>query len=262
MRSLRLFALIAALVGLGTVAPLPAAGALNFTDASTMYVSFGSDAELDLTTVGTFAAIFRTTDVTKDNQFVMGKRVTTGVGMILAVSPGGVGDGAVLANVSRSPGTHLEVSATSVIAEDVWYFGAFTWDTSGADADQKLYLGPLTGPIVEPTYNTQTIGAGTLTDYTAAPLLAGIRDTLATFSRFVGDIAWVGVWNRQLTLEEARAARHGLPPRNGLVLNAQLWHGASASQIDYSAFGNHGTITGALTNAPHPPIAIPFIGGR
>ena len=63
------------------------------------------------------------------------------------------------------------------------------------------------------------------------------------------------------SLREVKAARHGYYlPRDGLVLDVHLLYGAGGTQLDRSPHGNHGTVNGSPTNAPHPPIVLRWGG--
>ena len=134
-----------------------------------------------------------------------------------------------------------------------WAFMAVVCDTGGADGDQKLYIGSLTGSATEPSsYDNQRVGSGTVGDNSGSNLVMGNRTNDNV--ELAGDIAWGGLWNRVLTLGEIRAQQFRPHKTPGNVLFTRYGMNGAGLQIDESGFGNHGTVTGA-TLAQGPPLA-------
>jgi hypothetical protein len=158
----------------------------------------------------------------------------------------------------------LGVSATPAntphFALNTWCDFAVTWDFAGADTDQHLYGGNLSNPFTEATtYASQVAGSGTATESTAAnPQIGGMFDT--GLRAFPGRIAWLLIFNRQLSLGELRALQHR-PYKTADCVG--FWHlYGTGTQQDLSGHLNNGTVTGATASA-HPPMGIPFgrVGG-
>jgi hypothetical protein len=153
----------------------------------------------------------------------------------------------------------LGVSATPAntphFALNTWCDFAVTWTFSGADADQHLYGGNLSNPFTEvTTYASQVAGSGSGTeDNSVAPQIGGMFDT--GLRGFPGRIAWVLIFNRQLSLGELRQLQHRPRVVSGCVGFWHLW--GTGTQPDLSGHLNNGTVTGA-TASGHPPMGVPF----
>lgn len=139
-----------------------------------------------------------------------------------------------------------------ILQEDKWLFTAGVLDTSGVDADQKLYIGDLSTPAREPpSYSTQKVGSGTPNDNASAPCRIG---NISTGSWGNCIIAWAGISDQRLTVDQIRALQWTLmPPAGSLVHIAPGLHG-TGTQPDYSGNGNDGTIGGSPTLTDHVPV--------
>lgn len=141
-----------------------------------------------------------------------------------------------------------------------WLFMVFVFDVTGADTDQKLYLGDLTTPPAEPSaYTTQTAGAGTTDRVGTADFYVG--NGLTTSREFKGDIDSFFGFDRLPTsaAEIARLwheTRHGL--LHGLLADANcrlaVRYGlvGTGTQPDLSGSGSNGVVTGATRSVPAP----------
>lgn len=140
-----------------------------------------------------------------------------------------------------------------------WCFVGATWDTAGANGDQQLWHGDLTTIVAEASsYSVaQRVGSGTVTSTAADNFLAGNR--AAGTIPLDGKIAWVGLWNRRLSLGEMKDQQFWPHVTSGNVVFD--WVGFSASpEPDWSGNGNAGTVTGT-TLYPNVPLGVRF-GGR
>lgn len=148
-------------------------------------------------------------------------------------------------------------TATGIITANNWWWGAFQVKTNGVNGDQKLFYSALNGSLTEVGgYSTQNVGSGAVPDDSSYAFSIGNSATAQTFWGMRGDMAFVAVWNRLLTVEEMRTQQLNPFPTPGCQLMTQLgWPGTTAR--DYSPNLSNGTVTGA-TAANHPPILNPF----
>ena len=138
-------------------------------------------------------------------------------------------------------------------ATNVWNFWGCQFNTSGVDTDQKLFGGDLTNPAQEVgTYFSQAVGSGTVSDMAGMNAQVGNTDS-GDFS-WPGQIAWVSVWNRLLTLAEIRFQQFRPAYDTGCVLLTHYGGPANGvgTQTDLSGNGNNGTITGATQGSLIP----------
>jgi hypothetical protein len=136
-----------------------------------------------------------------------------------------------------------------------WQFVGGTLDTSGANGDQKLFRGTLSGIAVEPSYDNQTVGSGTVNSDSGNNQFVGNRvQADASWSGYIG---WVGIWNRQLSLGEVITQQFRPHLTSGCVLFTHYGFNGTGTQPDWSGTGNSGTVTGA-TQIGHVPIMPSF----
>lgn len=170
--------------------------------------------------------------------------------------------GGLNAFVRRGAGTPTSavtaLANTPAIAQDAWSFVGCCWNTGGANGDQKLFHGNLATLAAEATgYSTQSVGSGTIQSDNA--LVARIGQ-YATTNPFAGAIAWVGVWNRVLTLAEIQQQQFHPHLASGCVVFTHLGLMGTGTQPDWSGNGNTGTVTGA-TVSDHVPLGPLFSYG-
>jgi hypothetical protein len=164
--------------------------------------------------------------------------------------------------VARATSNLTAVSSTGLIAS-AWQLVACTYDTAGAAADQRIYLGSLHSPVRESPagYSSQTQGSGAVTSNAASSGLIGNR---AGDSRdFGGEIARVVVDRRVWSRNELEQFRRNDRVPSGVVLDMHLgWESNTSAQIDRSGCGNHGTVAGSAGRRSHPPQLRPNLGYR
>lgn len=122
-------------------------------------------------------------------------------------------------------------------------------------ANNKLYMGDLTTAAAEPSaYGTQDTGSGTFNSDTASDLVLGNRSTDG--AAFNGKLAWVAMWNRQLSPTEIEEQRLWPHRTSGCVLLHHLGENGLLTQWDKSLSQNNGTVTGCSV-ADDPPLGRP-----
>lgn len=103
------------------------------------------------------------------------------------------------------------------ITYNAWQDIAGTWDGSLISSGINLYVD---GTAVNPAYAAGNNGSGSVSDDSANPVVLMNREGLGR--EFVGDVAWIAVWDRVLTTTEMNLARSDGPLEvpSGLVM---LW---------------------------------------
>ena len=230
--------------------------ALDFSAGTTDNCDFGSDSSLDDLSTGTFIAWVRPTAVSGDDTiYAKNNSSFTAFHNWL----GNDGSGNILLDVRRT-GPNLQVlTSNGPLSANTWSFIACVFDTGGANGDQKHYSGGLSSAPTEDTYTTQQVGSGTKSSEAGVNAVIGNVSTPQTWGTFGGRIAFMGVWDRVLTLEEITAQWRKLHPTANCQLFCHVGLAGTGTQVDLSGNGNDGTVTGA-TKADHVPIVpYPFV---
>lgn len=135
-----------------------------------------------------------------------------------------------------------------------WVFISFVSDPT-TDANNKMYVGDLLSPVAEPAvYRTRQAGSGAFTADAANNLILGSRSDNG--GPLGGKLAWVGLWNTQLSqvaIEEQRLWPHRTA---GCVLLHHLGENGLGTQYDQSLSANNGTVTGSAVG-DDPPLGRP-----
>lgn len=164
--------------------------------------------------------------------------------------------------IQRTTPLNVEATATNFAqyATNKWLFVVGTWNTSGANGDQRIYVGDLRIAPAEPSsYDiAQTVGSGTMA--TDAGTNFGIGNFIGTPTvSWVGSYAFFGMWKRQLSYGEIlQQWSQWVTPGSHLSTMGAINYtliGTSGSLVafDYSGYGNHGLVTGAvLSGVPSP----------
>lgn len=223
--------------------------ALSFPNA-TDRVECGSNAVLDNLTKGTYAAWIYPNGITSDSRIVQKGLAASGIRNMGIDGASGAGKLYVYA---YRPTIVLMISSTGLVTDTTWQFVAGTFDSTLTDNDQHLYRGTLTSAVTEAaTYSARTVGSGALGDNSATNQSIGNRAPAGAYP-FLGVIAWVGIWNRQLSLGELQAQQFRPHVTSGCVLFMHLGYAGTGTQPDWSGNGNNGTVTGATVSA-HVPL--------
>ena len=140
-----------------------------------------------------------------------------------------------------------------------WLFIAGVFNTGGANADQKIYMGDRNTSAAEPSsYSSQTVGSGTVsTTYGTNDLYIG-NSRINTAREFNGRIAFCHLLNTALTQKQIIAQQWKPQIRAGETVLFAHYGFPGTSCPDYSGNKINGTVTGAV-NAPHVPFS-PLFG--
>jgi hypothetical protein len=223
--------------------------ALLFTNAGSERVDVGSAASLDDILTGTILAWIYPTVLDTGGGRVYQKSYLGADGSywVLAVNDGAMGR--LHMGYSRPTGD-LNIAA-DVVTTNAWQFVGAVFNGSGVDADQKMYRGTLAIRVAEVgAYFVKSTGSGTHPTDAGSTGLIGNRGNFNV--GFPGRIAWLGLWNRQLSVSEIETQQFRPRVTSGCVGFWDL-HG-TGTQYDQSGNGNHGTVTGA-TAADHVPLS-------
>lgn len=209
------------------------------------YINGGSGASLDDLVTATFVAWVYPTAFAA-NQVLWSKNGTTRYARFNTAAR-------LNFAVARAT-TPLEVTATDTLTANRWAFVAGALNTGGVNTDQKAYYGSLTSVVAEVSaYTTQQVGTGAVTSDAAGNLSIGSNTASQPFT---GRVAWVQVYNRQLSLGELRMLQGDRSLKlQGCVGFWQPGWDAGTTVPDLSGSGNHGTITGAPTYVAGLPLA-------
>lgn len=236
---------------------------LNFAASTSARVDHGSGASLDnLNPVTMWAWVYRTANGSNQEIITKDGALNTGPLFIVDNAPG---EGA-LRLFRWMTGTNTDFASTAgAVPLNVQMFVAMTYDSSLATF-VDLYTGTLVRPVTEVTYSTAINGTGTIEDDSASLLYVGNVQRSPT-SNFKGRIGWYGVVNRRLTqgeLEQIRTAPTIYDCRVSGTVLLSGWQDTTATQIDVSGLGNHGTVTAATVHEPLPwrPYDVPIVGRR
>lgn len=161
------------------------------------------------------------------------------------------GTGHLYFDIQRAT-TDLKILASSnAVIAGIPQFVAVSWNTAGANSDQKLYKGDLVTHAAEvSSYTTQQVGAGARSTPTTAFALGNALGG-ESYSYFNGIIENSIYLNRQPELKEIIELQKRMYLAAGTQLLTRLGI-ASGVQIDISGNSNHGSVTGAVNAAPLP----------
>jgi hypothetical protein len=167
---------------------------------------------------------------------------------------------AVFCLVDGSTEDSTSESTAAVYAANNWYFMAATF--SGMGSPPKMFVSLLSdNTVAEVSYTAgSTNGSGTLATNNTLDQYVGAYGA-GTSGNPNANIAWVGIWNDDLTLAELQAQRKNLsfPIRkaNNVLFCHYGIHGAAGlgAQADWSGNNNHGTNTSG-TYVGHPNLTI------
>jgi hypothetical protein len=231
-------------------APDTLVASLTFGAATSDRVNHGSAASLDNLDPFSYALWVYPTTVT-GNRIIIAKSSAAG-------SPNGKFLGFEGAStriqfiVDRVTTDTNYVTNLTALTTNKWWFVAVTFNSAGAVGEiANIYQGDLTATLAEGTYSTATDGSGANRDEAAISLSVANSTPATPASAFQGRIAWVGVWNRELSLAELRAQQFHPAKTSGNVLFAAYGFNGTGSQIDWSGNANAGTVTGASLTPDH-----------
>lgn len=139
-----------------------------------------------------------------------------------------------------------------------WIFVVAQYNTVGSATDQKLYIGDEHSAPAEPSsYSAQTEGSGTVATDAGANFCIGNVAASTTVS-WVGSYAFFGMWPRLLSYAEiVQQWSQFLNPSaviDTMDAISYVFPQAGPTALDYSGYGNHGLVTGAVPSG----VASPF----
>lgn len=227
-------------------------GALQYS-ADNDRVEVTSNAVLDLQETGTIAIwVYLTDDTLRQNLF---SRQGTVAYYDIAWRADLAGDYFVCSRQQGITDNLAQADAANFAAYGLnkWVFIVFTWNSNGANADQKILIGDLITPAAEPSsYTTQTVGSGVVSaSWGTNNLFVGNSATNQT-REIRGRIAWVGTWNTSLTTQQIISQQWHPRLTTGNVLFMHLgW--PDTTRPDFSGNALASTLTG-VTNGAHVPL--------
>lgn len=141
----------------------------------------------------------------------------------------------------------VQVANVPALAAGKWVFLAGVADLT-TSTNNKIFGGDLMTIVQEAaTYRLQTNGLGTQANNSGQTAFVGNNANLNASPK--GSYAFIGIWNRGLSLEEIRAQQFFPHVTSGNVLFMFPGFGSASglgTQPDWSGKGNAGTVTGAL----------------
>lgn len=219
--------------------------ALKFTAKSTDKVNLGTSTAIMPDTVSICAWIYPTSVAT--GYQALFERSASGGAEFRGIYVNDVAAGQVQGYIKRAGASNCRVRKDGLLVLNTWQFICVQLNTSGVDANQKIFHGKLGEKIIEQSgYTAQGVGAG------ATSLNAGIDCNIGNnfaSNGFPGAVHFIGTWSRILTLDEItyiskQTAQNKITVSQGNQLFMYLGND-TARQFDYSPNANHGTVTGA-----------------
>jgi len=153
-------------------------------------------------------------------------------------------------------------SVSATIAFGTWQFFAIV--DNGTGNTPQVYVGNLT-TLAADVVNSATAPAGALGAQGSNSTHIGARPNGGTGTAFSGEVAWFGICDEALTLNQIHSIQ--FHPQNCMNFSCQLnihpglGAAAASTQPDWSGNSNNGTPTG-LVIAPHVPLGLPFPQAR
>ena len=224
--------------------------AMNFGAANTNKVNCGTVAAINGLQSGTLLVWYKPISTANVYRPVAGKVAAGGSPYSFAMFAEGT---RFWFGASRTVEDTRRFSTSGQFTAGQWAFIGATWSIDATGV--TLYRGNLTTTVADVTDTaTGGIGSGS-TPADTAPIIIGNESSTSSLSAN-GDIAFVGVWNSRLSLEQIAAQQFRPRFNNG---NVFFWRGATtADHGDLSGNGQTCVVTGA-TVANEVPLG-PWFG--
>ncbi len=190
------------------------------------------------------------TSRTDARKFASKARASLGAGWQLGLN-GTTGNVQMLCE--RATTDAFRVTNDTPIAANTWIFLAADAKISASPATH-IYTGTLTTSAVESTYGSDQDGSGAYNSDAARDFMGGNIDATTPNLSIPGRIAWIGLWNRVLTLVEIQEQQFAPHVTSGCVLFSHYGYNGTGTQPDWSGNGNNGTVTSATLTPDHVPI--------
>lgn len=231
--------------------------ALTF-DASSEQVDFGSDSSLDNHAAFTFWAWVKPVVSTGLSAYMNKWTEGTETGKTFYRVEYTDSDVTALGVLVSRASVPSEAQSVDVLTIDAWNFVAGTFDTS---AEIQLWVGDLTTPVAEVTYDFQSAGSGAVDADASYNLLVG-PDQWGGGVGCLSDIACCGYHSANIGQSGLQRIQYdplvGAVGVGSVALLSWLGENGTTSCLDRSGNGNTGTITGA-TVAANVPLAMPWV---
>jgi hypothetical protein len=146
-------------------------------------------------------------------------------------------------------------TAGNKLTTNTWWYVALTLSSGLVP---RVYLGSLTANAAEASYATQTTGTGSPSSDSSGNFVTGNDGNGSPTHAFLGRIAHVSYWSRELSLGEIIAQQWRPQMASGCVLMQHLGFAGTGTQPDYSGSNNPGTVTGATVTPDHVPLGRMF----
>lgn len=231
------------------VIPATSFASLKFVVGGTDKIDFGSPAQLDnLATITICAWIYPTTLTTTNSPRVWNKDSNSGVNNRFHLSGASGNNMRFRINSTGGSSGNVETN-TNFLTTNNWYFVCAVQEAVGIANNMHIYHGSRTSLAREATY-------GVRVDLTVAKEADNTKNMIiggnTTLSSFPGEIAWVGIWNRALTLREIQQQQGKVSQTSGNVFFSFLGFSGRSTQTDISRYRASGTITGATISRGYP----------
>ena len=216
--------------------------AYRFGGASSDRAELGSLASLDNQSTWTALLLVRPTTLTTFKTWFDKQASTVG----WRIHSPGTGGGLLRVSVYASGGEIAYRTNNRALVANAWQWLAVIVDVGGASNEKiNVYTSLVWEPLTECTYDSVADSSGTLSDDSANTVY--IANDSSLIDAYPADIALVARWNRVLSRQELWDLQRGPVPSPGCVLFMTFdWKTAF---VDQSAYGNHGTNTGAIFSA-------------
>lgn len=231
--------------------------ALTFGAATSDRVDHGSAASLDNLNPLTIIIWHYPTTWT-DGRNLYGKRASTNVqdvAISIIVDP----TNKIEVRYQGSTGTWIYSTNTTTFTTNKWWYSAFTFNSANAAGSRwKIYTGDLTTIAAQESVSVTTEGSGTHDDSGGNAVFGNIN-VGGSFTRAIqGNIAFVGIWNREMTIGEIRQQQFHPHSNSGCVVFNFCGFNGTSTQYDWSGNNNNGTVTGATLASAGGPLGLPF----
>lgn len=226
---------------------------LSFGANSTDRLDISQASSINLFSVFTYIVWVNTSTITI-NRTILSRRTTSG-GTVQVEFTNGSGD--ITLRVRRVTSAAVYSSNNTPISTNAWKFIACTWDINASASNLgHIYIGDLSTIATEVTYGSQSDGSGAA-DTQNGNFFVGNNNAQTTV--YQGKIAFLGVWNRVLTLGEVIDQQFHRHVTSGCVEFMELGFNGTGTQPDWSGNGNPSiALTGATVSA-HVPLG-PLFG--
>jgi len=179
-----------------------------------------------------------------------------GSGQLIAMQlDGTTGAGNLKLTITGSTGSIVLLTTGQNMAVNTWYFCAATYNSANSSDKANIYVGTLATPVALALGSGASAVTGTHDD-SANPIRIGNNATPNAVLQ--GDMAWLGVWNKELSLAQLKDQQYFPHVTSGNVVFMHLNNSTTGTQLDQSGLQNKGTVTGATPSTLAEPAGVNF----